>query len=108
MPESKAARIAIASDQAIYLRGLSSLVMTMPGIQLVGEARSGAESQQLCQLTQPEIIILDFEYPLEQTRAIAAGIRQQYPQIKIILLLTAQAESQNQEFPAGCFSSPRR
>ncbi len=109
MADKKVVRLAIASDQAIYLRGLASLLMSMPGIQLVGEARSGQEALQLCQLTHPELILLDFDCSLEETRAFAASIRQQQPGIKIVLLLNPQAESQNQEYPdhVGCYTFSR-
>ncbi len=109
MPDKKAVRLAVASDQAIYLRGLASLVMTMPGVQLVGEARSGQEALQLCQLTRPDLILLDFDCSLEEIRAVAAGIRQQQPEIKIVLLLNPQAESQNLEFSdhIGCYTFSR-
>jgi serine phosphatase RsbU (regulator of sigma subunit)/CheY-like chemotaxis protein len=109
MPANKACRLAIASDQAIYLRGLASLAMSLPGIQLVGEAHSGQEALQLCQLTRPELILLDFDCSLEETRAIAASIRQHQPGIKIVLLLNPQAESQNQEYPdhVGCYTFSR-
>lgn len=109
MPDKKSTRLAIASDQAIYLRGLASLVMSMPGVQLVGEARSGQEALQLCRLTHPELILLDFDCSLEETRAVAAGIRELQPEIKIVLLLSPQAEAQNQEFPdhIGCYTFSR-
>lgn len=109
MPDKKAVRLAIASDQAIYLRGLASLVMAMSGVQLVGEARSGQEALQLCQLTRPELILLDFDCSLDEIRAIAASIRQQQPEIKIVLLLDPVAESQNQEYPdrIGCYTFSR-
>lgn len=109
MAADKAFRLAIASDQAIYLRGLASLLMSMPGVQLVGEARSGPEAVQLCQLTHPDVILLDFDCSLEEIRAVAASIRQQQPEIKIVLLLNPQAEAQNQDFPdhIGCYTFSR-
>ena len=109
MPEKNASRLAVASDQAIYLRGLATLLMSIPGVQLVGEARNGQEAMKLCQLTRPEILLLDFECSLKDTRAIAASIRQQQPDIIIILLLDPQAEIQNQEYPdhVGCYTFSR-
>ena len=109
MPEKNASRLAVASDQAIYLRGLATLLMSIPSVQLVGEARNGQEAMPLCQLTRPEILLLEFECSLKDTRAIAASIRQQQPDIKIILLLDPQAEIQNQEYPdhVGCYTFSR-
>lgn len=105
MPEKIGMRIAVASDQAIYMRGLTSLVMTMPGIQLVGQAHSGLEALQLCQLTTPELILVDLSSPMDQIRGVCTSIRQQLPQIKIVLLLTPQAESLVQDLSdhVGCY-----
>ncbi len=109
MPDKKATRIAITSDQAIYLRGLTSLVLTMPGVQLVGEARTGLEALQLCQLTNPELLLIDLSSPIERTREVCTAIRHQLPHIKIVLMLTPEAESLSQDLAdhVGCYIFPR-
>ncbi len=78
--------MAIVSDQAIYLRGLASLVMSMEGIKLVGEARSGSETIQLCRLSEPDAILLDLNGAPEHTREIACHVNQKWPSIRVVLL----------------------
>lgn len=87
MPDVKSTRVAIASDQAIFLRGLESLLLSVPGILLVGEAHSAMEAIQLCNMTHPEILILDTVNNREQGKAIAQQISQLCPGIKIVLMI---------------------
>jgi DNA-binding NarL/FixJ family response regulator len=99
MAGQRYSRVAIVSDQAIYLRGLASLVMSMEGIKLVGEARSGAESIQLCRLSEPDLILLDLSSAPEHGREIACHINQKWPSTRVVLLQGFLNESQVQE---GC------
>jgi DNA-binding NarL/FixJ family response regulator len=87
MVEQKISRVAVASDQSIYLRGLASLVMSIPKTQLVGEGRSGDEALQLCEIARPDLIILDLKNALERGFPIARQIRQKWPSTLVLLLL---------------------
>ena len=91
--------MAIVSDQAIYLRGLASLVMSLEGIKLVGEARSGAESIQLCRLSEPDLILLDLSSAPEHGREIACHINQKWPSTRVVLL---QGFRDDEQVQAGC------
>jgi serine phosphatase RsbU (regulator of sigma subunit) len=93
------ARVAIVSDQAIYLRGLASLVMSLEGIKLVGEARSGAECIQLCRLTEPDLVLLDLSSGTDHGREIACHINQKWPSTRVILM---QGFENDETVQVGC------
>jgi CheY-like chemotaxis protein len=93
MEAGKTLRVAIASDQAIFLRGLASLVMSLKDFVLVAEARSGDEVGQVCQLLQPDLILLDAKSEPDQMREIAHNLRATSQGIKIVLLVDTQAEN---------------
>jgi DNA-binding NarL/FixJ family response regulator len=101
MSERKPIRIAIASDQAIYLRGLTSLVMSLPGVQLVGEARSSTEIFQLCQMTQPDVILIDLKNALSLGHEVAVQLHKTCPQAKVVLLVETQDESSASQLTNG-------
>ena len=84
--------MAVASDQAIYLRGLAGLVLSTPHIQLVGEAQTGPEAVQLCEKTGPDLAVLDLRSSPARRREIVRSLRQRQPAIKIVLLVEAQEE----------------
>ena len=85
-------RIAIASEQPIFLRGVSTLVSSLPGAQLVGEALNAAEAVQLCGMTQPDIILLDLRGAGSTCLDMARQMRAQKPALKIVLMLDSQDE----------------
>lgn len=108
MTDSKITRVALVSDQAIYLRGLTSLLMTIGEFQLVGEARSAEDALQLCQITEPELVFIDLQAAHDQGRDILQQIHARWPLIKVALLLNGQEEGHAQdefpEMPVYCFS----
>lgn len=92
MEAGKTLRVAIASDQAIFLRGLASLTMSLKDVTLVAEARSAEEARQLCQLLKPDLIFLDAGGVFDQAREIASSIRVNHRAIKIVLLVDPRDE----------------
>jgi DNA-binding NarL/FixJ family response regulator len=90
-------RVALTSDQPIFLRGLASLLMAVKGMTLIGEARSGAEAVQLCQIAQPDLMVLDLRNSIEHRRETAAMIRQHWPEIKLVFILDQQEENETLE-----------
>lgn len=93
MEAGKTLRVAIASDQAIFLRGLASMIMSMKDVVLIAEARSGEEVRQLCELLRPDLILLDARNEIEPAREVARSLRDTNQAIKIVLLVDAQAEN---------------
>jgi DNA-binding NarL/FixJ family response regulator len=67
-------RLLIADDQTITRSGLRSLLATQPAIEIVGEARDGAEAIELAASLQPDVILMDLRMPgvngIEATRRI--------------------------------------
>jgi DNA-binding NarL/FixJ family response regulator len=67
-------RLLIADDQAITRSGLRSLLAQQTDLEIVGEARDGAEVIQLAASLQPDLILMDLRMPdingIEATRRI--------------------------------------
>jgi serine phosphatase RsbU (regulator of sigma subunit) len=87
MDTSPVLRIAISSDQPIYRRGLSGLLLQMKDAQLVGEACCLPEAIQLCKLTEPDILLVDVHRALEEGLLLVRQVTEQWPRIKVVLLL---------------------
>jgi serine phosphatase RsbU (regulator of sigma subunit)/DNA-binding NarL/FixJ family response regulator len=79
-------RIAIVDDHAIVRRGLSAILNTNDQLKLVGEAEDGQEAIDLCELAQPEVVLMDLIMPrmdgIEATRII----HQRWPHIQVLVL----------------------
>lgn len=79
-------RVAIIDDHSIVRRGLSAILNTNDALILVGEAEDGQEAIELCELTQPEVVLMDLIMPrmdgIEATRII----HERWPQIQVLVL----------------------
>ncbi len=101
MVEKKSTRVAIASEQAIFLRGLQSLVLAHSGLQLIGEAHTSGDALQLCQMSGPEMLLLDLNPNPGKWHETIAALHQHWPALKVVLLIEPQDQSWAvEEFPA--------
>jgi serine phosphatase RsbU (regulator of sigma subunit) len=98
--DSQPARVAIVSEQAIFLRGLVSIILTLQETSLVGEAHSRVEAIQLCQLTAPDILLLDLKNGLDHWRETIQLLHERFPELKFVLFHEPIEDNQLQEaFP---------
>lgn len=86
-------RVAIASEQAIFLRGLSALAASIPGVQVIGEAANANDAAQLCDLTRPDVVLLDLRGAGLACLEKARQMRENRPDLKIVLMLDSQDEA---------------
>jgi DNA-binding NarL/FixJ family response regulator len=91
-------RVLIVDDHEIVRKGIRALLATKRDIQVVGEARDGAEALAQAQTLHPDVILMDLMMPkmngVQATRAITAG----QPQTRILVLTSFAADEQ--VFPA--------
>ncbi|MGW6022802.1 response regulator [Streptomyces sp. NPDC055099] len=71
-----AVRVVLADDQPLVRAGLCVLMADTPGIEVVGEAGTGAEAVQLARDIRPDVVVMDIRMPgmdgIEATRLITA------------------------------------
>ncbi|CAG0977118.1 partial Response regulator GacA, partial [Anaerolineae bacterium] len=67
-------RVLIVDDHTLFRDGLRALLASIPDIDVVGEAASGADALRLARELQPEVILMDIQMPdlngIEATRQI--------------------------------------
>ncbi len=93
MDAKKPCKVVVASEQAVYLRGLVSLILSMRGLTLIGEANSGVEAVQACQMSQPDLLLLDLR-DLDQAHEMIAEIHRRCTGVKVVLMLDLEQDAE--------------
>jgi DNA-binding NarL/FixJ family response regulator len=70
-------RVILADDQPLVRAGLRMLIDQAAGIEVAGEAGTGAETVQLARDADPDVVVMDIRMPgmdgIEATQLITAG-----------------------------------
>ena len=85
-------RIVIAEDQALVRRGAMMLLSMEPDMEVVGQARNGAEAVELAHLLLPDIVLMDLHMPVKSGVAATREITQAHPDTQILVLTTLDDE----------------
>jgi len=93
-------RAIIADDQIAIRRALRLLLEEVPAAQVVGEASDLNTLADLVASASPDLVLLDWELPPGDTAARVAGLRGQFPRVRLIVLSTSP-EAANEALAAG-------
>jgi DNA-binding NarL/FixJ family response regulator len=85
-------RLLLVDDHPLFLEGLRNL-LTARGFTVVGVARDGESALQQARALRPDVVVMDVHMPgvggLEATRAI----KDELPQVKIVMLTVAEDDA---------------
>ena len=83
---SEQIRVMVVDDQPVVRSGLGAFLSAFDDLQLVGEARDGAEAIALCTSLRPDVILMDLVMPNIDGATATERIRRQYPDIQVVAL----------------------
>jgi DNA-binding NarL/FixJ family response regulator len=79
-------RVVVADDHPVVRSGISALLSSLTGFTVVGMASDGAQAIKECQLTQPDVLILDLKMPGLDGLAATREITRSVPSVAILIL----------------------
>ena len=79
-------RILLADDHVLVRAGIRSLLGTLPGVEVVGEASDGQEALRLVETLRPHIVLMDIAMPGLNGLEATARIVRDHPETRVIIL----------------------
>jgi DNA-binding NarL/FixJ family response regulator len=84
-------RVMLVDDHPIVLSGLSALVESEDGLELVAAARTAAEARAVT--SQPDVAVIDLELPDGDGIELGATLKRTWPGLRVVML-TMHADDQ--------------
>ena len=98
-------RVMIVDDHDMVRRGLAAFLKAKTDLELVGEARDGREALQVCDQTEPDVILMDLLMPKMGGAEATQAIIQSCPGVHVIALTSfGEKELVQQALQAGAIS----
>lgn len=85
-------RVLICDDQDIVRKGLQIILSHSPGLEVIGLAENGEEAVQFCASRRPNVVLMDLKMPILNGIQATRKITQAYPETKVVVLTTYDAD----------------
>jgi DNA-binding NarL/FixJ family response regulator len=83
---TRAITVLLADDHAVVRKGIRDFIDEDPALQVIAEASDGAEAWALLAHQQPDVAVLDIRMPHLTGVELTRRIKEQYPQIRVLIL----------------------
>jgi len=84
--------VLIVDDQALARDGLEMILGASDEIDVLGKAENGAEALALLERLRPTLVLMDLKMPIMNGVQATRIIRQQYPDVKVLVLTTYDSD----------------
>ena len=81
-------KVLIADDQALIRESLQIILSAHADIEVVGTVGDGKEVLEKLHRVRPDVILMDIRMPVMDGVLCTKAVKEQYPDVKIIILTT--------------------
>lgn len=81
-----AIRVLLVDDHAVVRAGLGHALSGLPNLEIVGEAGSGRELDELLDRLQPDLLVIDVAMPDFEPVAAIRAVKSDHPNLKILVV----------------------
>ncbi len=81
-------RVLIADDHALIRDGLQTIIDLQEDMEVVGVAENGQHAYDAIAATKPDVVLMDIQMPVMNGITSTRRIKQDYPDIVVIILTT--------------------
>lgn len=85
-------RAALVDDHALVRAGFRSLLESIDGVEVVGEAGDGHAALELIEAERPDMVFLDVALPGLNGLEVAARLAKLHPNVKVVILSMHSSE----------------
>jgi DNA-binding NarL/FixJ family response regulator len=82
----KVLRVLIADDHTMFRRGVRSLLSTVPGVEVVGDASDGETAVTLTAELTPDLVLMDLQMPGGGGLAAIRAVSEQSPTVNVLVV----------------------
>jgi DNA-binding NarL/FixJ family response regulator len=86
-------KVLLADDNALFREGMASLLGRCGDVQVVGQAKDGAEAVRKATLLRPDVVLMDLSMPLGGGVEATRTILEERPEQAICMLTVSEQES---------------
>jgi len=98
---SQRIRLVLVDDQALFREGLRILLAQHDGLEIVAEAANGEQAIAAARLHVPHIMLMDLRMPRLNGVEATRQIRQEMPEVRVIVLTTFEDDDEVYEAMAA-------
>ncbi|WP_339057198.1 two component system response regulator [Candidatus Regiella endosymbiont of Tuberolachnus salignus] len=85
-------KILIVDDHELIINGVKNMLSPYPRYQIVGQVENGLDVRNMCQKTEPDMVILDLGLPGMDGQDVSVDLLRRWPRLRILALTARQEE----------------
>jgi DNA-binding NarL/FixJ family response regulator len=79
-------RVLVADDHGVVREGIRRVLSGEPGFEVIAEAANSTDAMALAETLRPDVAVLDISMPGESGLRLAARLRAQLPEVRVLML----------------------